>query len=249
MFDDDANVQLRPDLQARSPAPSRRFDLLAKGAPDTVGVGGPAIGTHQQRADGLRTSSYLPQHPICQHPVSRRTHRPSQPQPRRHHHGQTHPRDQLAPLHADFIGLHVNQIQLALLDQRVMHLLAVRPGSITPTRHRALIQAKGMHDRLHRTPIRQERHHYYDHLGRLAQPSKQRPFLRAERFSAGLAPVPWSLAPMTDDSALPNLPSCFALQVRAKYLGGIHLLCEFFHKHSLQMNPHFSSLWGLLSTS
>ena len=53
---------------------------------------------------------------------------------------------------------------------------------------------------------------------------------------------------MDHNIALPNLPSCLAVQVRAKYLGGIHLLCELFHMHSLQMNPRFSSFLGLLST-
>jgi hypothetical protein len=53
---------------------------------------------------------------------------------------------------------------------------------------------------------------------------------------------------MDHNIALPNLPSCLAIQVRTKYLGGIHLLCEIF-RHSLQMKPRFSSLLGLLSTS
>ena len=106
-----------------------------------------------------------------------------------------------------------------------------------------------MHNRLNGTAIRQQRHHHHDYLHRLAQSGKQRPLLGAERFSAGLAPVAGAIPTMDDDSALPDLPSCFALQVRAKYLRGIHLLCGFFHMHSLQMNPHFSSPLGLLSTS
>ena len=39
VFDDRADVQLRPDLQARSPLSGRRLDLLAKSALDAAGVG------------------------------------------------------------------------------------------------------------------------------------------------------------------------------------------------------------------
>ena len=52
---------------------------------------------------------------------------------------------------------------------------------------------------------------------------------------------------MTHNIALPDLPSCHTLQVRAKYLGGIRLLCDCFHMHSLQMMPLLSSPLGLFS--
>ncbi len=41
---------------------------------------------------------------------------------------------------------------------------------------------------------------------------------------------------MTHDSALPNLSSCHALLIRAKYLGGIHLFCCCLHMHRLQID-------------
>ncbi len=39
-----------------------------------------------------------------------------QPQPRRNHHGQSHPRNHLASFHPYFIGLNMHQIQVPLLD-------------------------------------------------------------------------------------------------------------------------------------
>ena len=55
---------------------------------------------------------------------------------------------------------------------------------------------------------------------------------------------------MTDNIALPNLPSCLAVLIRAKYLRGIHLFCAgFVHMHSLQVDARFFHSPGLLSTS
>ncbi len=52
---------------------------------------------------------------------------------------------------------------------------------------------------------------------------------------------------MAHDIALPNLSSCLALQVRAKYLRGIHLFCAcFVHLHSLQIDARFFHSPGLL---
>ena len=55
---------------------------------------------------------------------------------------------------------------------------------------------------------------------------------------------------MAHDIALPDLSSCLALLIRAKYLRGIHLFCAcFVHMHSLQIDARFFSLPGLLSTN
>ena len=90
-----------------------------------------------------------------------------------------------------------------------------------------------MHNRLHRTAIRQQLYYQHNYFRRLAQPCKQRALLCTKGFPVGLAPVAWALAPVTHDITLPDLSSCHALQVRAKYLGGTHLLCECLHMHSL----------------
>ena len=55
---------------------------------------------------------------------------------------------------------------------------------------------------------------------------------------------------MTHDIALPNLSSCHALLIRAKYLSGIHLFyARFVHMHSLQIDARFFHSPSLLSTS
>jgi len=162
---------------------------------------------------------------------------------------QAHPHDHLASLDPDFIGLHLHKVELALLHQRLVHLLTLLACPIPPARYRALIQPKGVDNGLHWTAIGQQRHHCHDHLRWLAQSCKHRALLCTERFPAGLASVTWSLVSMTHDIALPDDPSCLTVQVRAKYLGGIHLLCGCLHMHSLQTNPLLSSLLGLLSTS
>jgi len=47
----------------------------------------------------------------------------------------------------------MHQVKLPLLDDRLMELLAMLAGPVTPRCHRALIQAKGMHNGLDWTPI------------------------------------------------------------------------------------------------
>lgn len=41
---------------------------------------------------------------------------------------------------------------------------------------------------------------------------------------------------MDHNIPLADFPSCAALQIRAECLGGIHLLCDCLHMHSLQMS-------------
>jgi hypothetical protein len=51
------------------------------------------------------------------------------------------------------IGLHMHQIEVPLLHERLMEFLAVLPCSIAPAGHRSFIESKGMDDRLYRTAI------------------------------------------------------------------------------------------------
>src|SRR5207244_6021451 len=91
-----------------------------------------------------------------------------------------------------------------------------------------------------------------------AQTGKHRALLCTERFPAGLAPIPWTLASMTDNVALPHLSSCAACQIGAKLACRIHLrrLCCF-HLHSFAdacfpFNPSrtlFHQLVGFYQTS
>ncbi len=47
-----------------------------------------------------------------------------------------------------FVSLDVLEVDLTLLDQLLVHLLAVLPGTPQPTRHGPLIQSEGVHHRL-----------------------------------------------------------------------------------------------------
>jgi site-specific DNA recombinase len=72
-------------------------------------------------------------------------------------------------LHTDyfdpnFIGLHMDQVQLPLLDKGLMHVLAVDCRTIAPSSHRPLIQTKGLDNRLNRTTIGEQGHHDDDEV-------------------------------------------------------------------------------------
>src|SRR5437762_13626519 len=141
------------------------------------------------------------------------------------------------------------QVQLPLLHHCLMNLLTMWSCSITPTGHGAFVQAKGLHNRLDRTAIGQQRHHdHHQGLG-FAQSLKHRACLRAKGLPAALAAIPCTCLPMDHNSALPNLSSCHAALVGAKYLRSIHLLCCCFHTHRLQIDAFFFHPLGLPSTS
>jgi len=91
-LDNGANVQVWPDLQARSAWAGCGFDLLAKRAANTARICWPAIGQDQERAQPLGASANLLKQGIGQALVSVQAHRSSQPQSRRHHHAK--------PIHA-----------------------------------------------------------------------------------------------------------------------------------------------------
>jgi hypothetical protein len=56
----------------------------------------------------------------------------------------------------------MDEIELSLLHDGLVDLLAVLPCTIPPTGDRTLIQTKGMHNGLDRTPIGHERDHDHD---------------------------------------------------------------------------------------
>ena len=134
----------------------------------------------------------------------------------------------LCPFTRMRISLHLHQIELSLLHHRLMNMLTVLAGSIAPLRHRALIQAKCLHNRLDWTAIRHQRHHNDDESFGLAQALKHRSCFGAERCSAHLAAIPRTRLPMAHNSPFVDFPSCHAGQVRAKYRRRIHLFCVVF---------------------
>ena len=108
-----------------------------------------------------------------------------------------------------------------------------------------------MHNRLYWTTIRHQRHHDDDEIRRLAQPCKHRALPCTERFSAGLAPITRTLPAVDHDIALPDLPSCLTLQIRAELPGSVHWLCLSFHTNRIAdgrsfFNPSRTSFHQLM---
>ena len=162
VFDDRGDTELGPHLQAGSPTSCGLFDFLPKRPSNTAWVGVPAICTHQQRTQRLTAGAHLREQPVCQTPIARQTDHPAQPQACRHHHSQAHPSNHLVAFHPNFIRLDMHQVQLPLLHYGLVDLLAVLPRSVSPACHRAFIQPKRLHNRLHRTAISQQRDDYHD---------------------------------------------------------------------------------------
>jgi hypothetical protein len=239
-LDDGANVQLWPDLQTGSPDSPGLLDLLAESSADTVGIRAPSVCQDKKGAQAGRTSANLLHQGIGQTAITRELDHPTQPQARRNHHGQAHPGDHLASFHPNFIGLNVHQVQLPLFNDLPMHLLTMRSCSISPSGHRPLIQAKGMHNGLDWASIGQERDHDHHQRQRLAQALEHRSCSGAKGLLTDLAAIARALVTVDHDIALPNLPSCAASQIGAKCLRGLHLYwCVVFHRHSLQMSACF----------
>ncbi len=76
-LDHRANVQLRPDLQARSSHPRSSLDLLAERSADTARIGAPAIGQHEQGAQARRASAHLGHQAVSQAAITRELDHPT----------------------------------------------------------------------------------------------------------------------------------------------------------------------------
>ena len=125
------------------------------------------------------------------------------------------------PYPEHFSGLHQQAEQSSLLFRHIT-------GTVR------FIQSKGVDNRLPPTSVGQQGNHHHDQLLCFAQPPKHRPFSCAKRLLTRRAAIARSLSTMDHGMALPFLPSCRTLPVRAKYLGSIHLaLCLCFHTRSL----------------
>jgi len=80
MLDDRPNVQLRPDLQARSPDSFCLLDLLTERPADAARIGSPAVGQHEQRTQGRRASANLGHQAVSQAAITRGLDHACQPQ-------------------------------------------------------------------------------------------------------------------------------------------------------------------------
>ncbi len=232
VLDDCPNVQLRPDLQARSPSSLGVLDLLTERSADAPRIGSPAVGQHQQRSQAGCAAANLGHQAVGQAAITRGLDHPCQPQARRNHHGQPHPCNHLVSFHSYFIGLNMHQVKFPLLDNLLMDLLAMLSCSVTPGCHRPFIQPEGMHNGLHRASIRQECYDDHNQLHRFAQPLKHRSLTGTERLFAHLTAIALSLAIMDRDLARTSLASCRTPRIRAKYVRRVHWLgCTCLHKH------------------
>jgi hypothetical protein len=230
VFDDGGDQKLRPHLQGGSSWANGAFDLFAKRAPNTAGVGRPAIGADQNGPQRLATRSDLSQQPISQTAIPVETDGPSKPQAGRNHHGQAHPGDQLSPFDPHLVGLDMDQIKSSLLDHRLVQNLTVVPGSISPTRHRSLIESEGVDNRLEWTAIRHQGDDHDNQLCWLAQPFHHCSSPRAKRVTTVATAIASPLAIMDANIALSDLASCRTRQVWAKLSGRVHwLFCCVLH--------------------
>src|SRR5512135_2859908 len=228
-LDHGANVQLRPDLPARSSHSLRALHLLAERSANTARICAPPVGQHQQGAQAGGTAAPLLHQAVGQAAITRHLEHSTQPQARRHHHGQPHPGDHLASFHPNLIRLPVHQVQLPLFNDLLVHLLTMDPCSIAPICYGSLVPPKGMHNGWDWPSIRQERDDNHDESHRFTQALEHRSPTGTEGAFAALTAVALPLAIMNDDIALCFLASCRTRRVRAKLLRRVHRLCQCLH--------------------
>jgi hypothetical protein len=86
-FHDCANVQIWPNLQARSSNSLNPLDLLSECSTDAARISVPAVCYHQQRSQAGCASTNLRQQAVGQAAITRELDYPTQPQARRNHQG------------------------------------------------------------------------------------------------------------------------------------------------------------------
>ena len=106
--------------------------------------------------------------------------------------------------------------------QVLVHAFAVLSGSSLPVLDRALVQAKGYDDGLHRAAVSQQGDHQGHRLGRGPQSVEHRACADGKGLLADMADVALFFPTAYPDVALPNLPSCGTGWVRAEYLLWLH---------------------------
>src|SRR5882724_2639741 len=219
MLDDLRNLEGFPVPPARPTRLACR-KRITKGFPEGTGVGPKSIRAEQQRGtsgtptDPRQEGPHQPQVPLL-------TDLPGQPQPLAYTHRQRHPANFALLLNADLIGLHLAQ-RLGLFDQVFLHGLGLPPCPCKPRRHRPLIKAKGDHDGLQGTAMRQEGEDQADGLHRRTQAVEDRPFPSREGGVALLADQALLLARVNANVALPGLASSWAVKIGTKCVSEVH---------------------------
>src|SRR5215831_13640117 len=183
-FDHLGDQDVAPGPQPRPPAFPRAHGI-AKGLANRSDVGAQPISTEQQRTVHGAAAHSLDQPPDQGH-VTLLADLAAQPQAGLHHHGHGHPDNTALLLDAQLVGLHLSEVPW-LLDEILVHGLALPPRARPPIRYRAFVEPKRRHNRLHRTPMGEQRHDEAHRLGRGAQAVEHRAFGGAERLMARVA--------------------------------------------------------------
>jgi hypothetical protein len=197
------------------------MDRVAEHAPKRGDVAGQPIHADQQ-VQLAGTRAHLLHQRRDQRPVPLRTNHSAQPEPRGDRQGQRHPDPPPHQFDPQFVRLHVLQVDLPLLHEMFVDLLAVRPRPRQPGRHRAFIQAERRDDGLRRAAVAQQGQHERHLVGRRTQPVERRAPRGRERPAAGLAHVPLLPLAMHPDVALPDLPSGGAVPVVTELALRVH---------------------------
>ena len=200
------------------PSALARVHGIAKGFPNGPDVGHQAIGTDQEWPL-CRTAPDALNQPPDQGQVTLLTDLAAQPQARLDHHGQRHPHNAALFLDAQLIGLHLPQVTW-LLDQILVHGLALTARAGPPSRDGALVESKRRHNGLHGTAMGQQGHDGDDGFCRGAQPIEDRAFSGTEGFVALVADEPLLLPRMDTNIALARLASGRARQIGANTIVG-----------------------------
>jgi hypothetical protein len=114
------------------------------------------------------------------------------------------------------IGLHMHQVKLSLLNDRLMDLLTMGTRSISPSSHGAFIQPEGMHNGLDWASIREERDHDDDQIHRLTQPLKHGSPTGTKRLFTDVTALPLPFPIVDANIALSSFASCRTRQIGAK---------------------------------
>src|SRR5215216_5936207 len=256
-LDDWGNADIAPRMEPWS-SPLARLHGIAKGLANRPDVGHQAIGTDQEWPL-CGTASYPRDQSPDQGQVPLLTDLAAQPQPGLAHYGQGHPHEAALLLDPELIGLHLAQ-SAWLLDEILMHHLALTARAGPPSRDGALVKPKCRHDRLHGTPVGEQGHDEHHRFCRGAQPIEDGPLAGAEGFVTRLADEALLLPRVDTNITLAGLASRMAARIGAEYRCGVHDDPPGYagkHCHEkyvwtpvcLTTSPHHDLMWSYLLNS
>jgi len=242
-LDDLGDQDMAPPPQP-GPAALARMYGVAKGLPNGPDVGYQAIGTDQQGTTCRTEPQPLDQPPDQGH-VALLADLAAQPQACLDHHGQCHPHDTALLLDTDLIGLHLPQVPW-LLDQILVHGLALTARAGPPIGNGPLVKPKSRHNRLQGTPMGQQAHNEHHGLCRGAQPIEDRAFCSAEGLMTLVTDEPLFLLGMDTNIALADVASGMTVPVGAECHCGVHDAppgCAGWTPVCFTTSPHHGLVW------